>query len=85
MFHVKQFKREGKEMTTVRGKSGRRYDVEHTIYGTRNHEYRLYFGGVFLATTASGGPKGESSTSFEDTIIRADERAERLGLEVGKD
>ena len=72
-------------MTTVKGKSGRRYDVEHTLYGTRNHEYRLYFGGVFLATTASGGPNGESSTTLEDTIIRADDRADRLGLEVKKD
>jgi len=32
-------------------KTQRTYDVEHTLYGTRNHVYRLYYGGIYLTGT----------------------------------
>lgn len=70
-------------MTTVKSnKSGRKYDVQNTLYGTSCNVYRLYYGGIFLAGTDVRGPRGESSSTIEDTIIRADIRADELGIEI---
>jgi hypothetical protein len=69
-------------MTTVQGSKGRRYEVQSTLYGTRNSVHRLYFGGIFLASTEQQGIWGESSSTMEVTIARADDRADALGIEV---
>jgi len=67
-------------MTTVKGKTGRKYEVQSTRYGTRLLVQRLYCGGIYLASTDDRGPNGESETSLEITIERADDRADKLGL-----
>lgn len=69
-------------MTTVQGADGRRYEVQSQLYGTRNLIHRLFWGGIFLASTDQRGANGESSSSLETTIARADERATKLGIEV---
>ncbi len=69
-------------MVTVKGSKGIKYEVKSTLYGTRNLVQRLYFGGIFLSSTEEKGPNGESSSSIETTIRRADERCENLGIEV---
>jgi len=72
-------------MVTVKGKTGRKYEVRETVYGTRNIVYRLYYGGIFLAGSDQRGPNGESSSSLEITIARADARCEELGIEISVD
>lgn len=73
-------------MTTVRSKkTGRVYSVKSQLYGTSNLVQSLYLGGIFLAGTGSRGPSGESSTTLEDTIARADARADDLGIEIDDD
>ena len=72
----------GDNMTTLQGSKGRRYEVQSTLYGTRNLVQRLYYGGIFLAGTDQRGPAGESSTTLEDTIDRANQRADALGVEI---
>jgi hypothetical protein len=69
-------------------KSGRSYDVEHQLYGTRNHVYRLYYGGIYLAGTDKPRMhydekvKIQSSMSIEETIEVADIRADQLGIKI---
>ncbi len=69
-------------MITVQGSKGRKYEVRSQLYGTSNLVQRLYYGGIFLASTESRGPNGESSSSMEVTIERANARADALGIEV---
>ncbi|MBA7495082.1 hypothetical protein ES702_05661 [subsurface metagenome] len=69
-------------MTTVKGSKGRKYDVECELFGTRNLVHRLYFGGIFLASTDQRGPDGELSSSLEITIERANKRVDDLGIEI---
>ncbi len=69
-------------MTTVQVSKERKYEVRSQLYGTSNLVQRLYYGGIFLASTDWKGPNGESSTSLEVTIERANERADLLGIEV---
>ena len=69
-------------MTTVQGTNGRKYEVRSELCGTRNLVQRLYYGGIYLAGTDQAGPQGESSSTIEVTIERADERADALGIEI---
>lgn len=70
------------KVTTVKGSNGRRYEVTSLLYGSRNWVHNLYYGGIFLAGTGRKGPRGESSTSMEVTIERANARADELGIEI---
>lgn len=69
-------------------KTNRTYDVEHTLYGTRNDVYRLYYGGIYLAGTDSPGchpdpeVQKQSSMSIELAIEVADIRAEKLQIQI---
>jgi len=67
---------------TVKGENGRRYEVLSELYGTRNMVHRLYYGGIFLASTDQKGPAGESSSSMEVAVRKADEMVKTLGIEV---
>ncbi len=69
-------------MITVRGVKERKYEVRSQTYGTRNVVNRLYYGGIFLASTEERGEEGESKSSMEQTIKRADERTEKMGIEI---
>jgi len=69
-------------MTTVQGSKNRKYEVRSELYGTRNLVHRLYYGGIFLASTSELSPTGGSSSSMEDTIARANERADQMGIEI---
>jgi len=69
-------------MVTVLSKSGRRYEVRSQLYGTSNLVHRLYYGGILLASTDQTGDAGESSSSMELTIERADKRAGQLGISI---
>lgn len=71
-------------MVTITGKSGRMYEVKSQLYGTSNLVHRLYFGGIFLAGTDCLGPEGESSSSLETTLERAEERVSKLGIEISE-
>lgn len=70
------------KIVTVKGKNGRRYEVETTLYGICNLTHRLYYGGIYLAGTNEPGPNKESSSSMKITIQRADNRVDELGIEV---
>ena len=59
-----------------------RYEVQTTLYGTRNLVHRLYLGGIFLAGTDEKGPNNESSSSMETTIERANTRNDVLKIRV---
>jgi hypothetical protein len=67
-------------MVTVLAKSGRRFEVRSTQYGTTNLVHHLFYGGIFLAGTDRRGDAGESSSTMELTIERADKRADQLGI-----
>jgi hypothetical protein len=71
-------------MVTVRGSKERKYEVRSQLYGTSNLVQRLYYGGIYLAGTDWKGPNGESSSTLEITIERADKRADELGIEVSE-
>ena len=72
----------GSKMTTVQGSKGRRYEVREQLYGTSNLVQRLYFGGVFLSSTSESAENGANSSSMMETIKRANERADEMGIEV---
>lgn len=69
---------------TVQGSNGRRYEIRTQTYGTRSVVQRLYYGGIYLASTDDLGPNGESNSTLETTIERANERAEQLGILVAE-
>lgn len=72
-------------MTTVTSKSGRKFEVREDPYGKNNHYYyRVFYGGIYLTTTGERGPKGESSTSLEIAIERAEKRVEVLGINISE-
>jgi hypothetical protein len=71
-----------KDMVTVMGKSGKRYEVQSQLYGTSNLVHRLYYGGIFLAGTDQPGPQGESCSTMEQTIDRADARVAALNIYI---
>jgi len=71
-------------MTTVQGSKGRKYEVRSQLYGTQNLVHRLYLGGIFLSATSERGPHDSSSSSMEITLERANERADKLGIEVSE-
>ena len=70
------------KVTTVKGSDGRRYEVKSVLHGRSNWVQSLYYGGIFLATTMSPGPKGQSSSSMEVTIERANAKVDKLGIEI---
>jgi len=63
------------KVTTVKGKSGRRYEVRAQLFGTRSLVYYLYYGEVFLSSTLARG-------DIADAIKAADEKAEEIGIEL---
>ena len=65
-------------MTTVKGKTGRVYEVQSQLYGTSNLVHRLYFGGVYIA----GNTGANTDVRLEVLIERADARADALGIEL---
>ena len=69
-------------MVTVKGSKDRRYEVRSQLYGTSNLVLSLYYGGIFLASTDQSGPNGESCSTYEQTIERANLRADVLDIEV---
>ena len=72
-------------MTTVLGGKGRKYEVKSELYGTRNLVHSLYYGGIYLAGTDQKGDKGESSSTMETTIKRANKKADDLGIEINRE
>lgn len=64
-------------MTTVKGKSGRVYEVRSQLYGKANLVHRLYLGGVCVAANTGAN----TDVSLEALILRADKRAEGMWLE----
>jgi len=69
-------------MVTVKSsRTGRVYEVRSQLYGTSNLVHRLYFGGIFLASTGAQG-LNVPSHSWEDAIAIADERSIKLGIEI---
>lgn len=71
-------------MTTVTGSKGRKYEVRTKQYGMSNTTYMLYYGGIFLAGSDVLVPKGQSCSTLEVTIERANERADALGIEISE-
>ena len=69
-------------MTTVQGSKGRKYEVQSRLFGTNHWVYTLFYGGILLASTNKPGPNGESSSSIEVTIERANKKADDLGIET---
>jgi hypothetical protein len=68
-------------MTTVTSKAtGRKYEVRHTLYGTSNNVYSLYYGGIWLASTEQSC--NNSDGTLETAIINADARVAKLGINV---
>lgn len=65
-------------MTTVKGKSGRKYEIQSQLYGTANLVHRLYYGGVCMAANTGAS----TDVSLEALITRADDRADALGISV---
>lgn len=72
-------------ITVTSLKTGRRYEARTTQYGSSNIVTRLYYGGIYLAGTDQPGMNGESSSSIELTIFRADQRAANLQIDLGED
>jgi hypothetical protein len=68
--------------TTVKSfKSGRKFEVRSHLYGTSDLVQKLYYGGIFMCQTGSQGLNCGSLT-IEEAIEKADDRAEKLGIEI---
>lgn len=70
-------------MTTVKHQtSGRVFEVRSQLYGTSNLVHRLYYGGIFMSQTGSQGLNCPV-WSIEEAVEQANNRAEKLGIEIG--